>query len=92
MVIAAGGSHFDAVALLFQYSSSCDVRRTAEIGDGWPLFCHASGGAISTEEVRRMVRRVVQAAGAILVRSCGLRRQLPADRRCDGGARGWCPP
>ena len=39
------------------------VRREAGIGDGKPLFCHASGKSISTEEVRCMVRRVMEAAG-----------------------------
>jgi hypothetical protein len=60
VVIAAGGTHFDAAALLFQW---LDVRRAAGISDDRPLFCHADGGAISTDEVRSMVRRVMQAAG-----------------------------
>jgi hypothetical protein len=60
VVIAAGGAHFDAAALLFQW---LDVRRAAGVGDGRPLFCRAHGGAISTEEVRCMVRRVMRAAG-----------------------------
>jgi hypothetical protein len=60
VVIAAGGTHFDAARELFDWLA---VRRGAGIADGRPLFCHADGSAISTEEVRCMVRRVMQAAG-----------------------------
>ena len=60
VVIAAGGAHFDAAALLFEW---LDVRRAGGIAEGLALFCHANGAPISTEEVRGMVRRVMQAAG-----------------------------
>ena len=59
VVIAAGGKHFDAAGCLFEWLA---VRREAGIGDGKPLFCHASGMSISTEEVRCMVGRVMEAA------------------------------
>ena len=44
VVIAAGGAHFDAAALLFQW---LDVRRAAGVSYGRPLVCHAGGEAIS---------------------------------------------
>ena len=59
-MIAAGGKHFDAAASLFEWLA---VRRAAGIGDGEPLFCHANGRSITTEEVRCMVRCVMAAAG-----------------------------
>ena len=60
VMIAAGGAHFDAAECLFEWLA---VRRAAGVSDDKPLFCHASGASITTEEVRRMVRRVMEAAG-----------------------------
>ena len=48
-MIAAGGKHFDAAKCLFELLAA---RREAGIGEGRPLFCHASGKSITTEEVR----------------------------------------
>jgi hypothetical protein len=60
VVVAAGGVHFDAAGLLLTW---LEARRGAGIADGRPLFCHANGRAITTDEVRAMVRRVMAAAG-----------------------------
>ena len=62
VMIAAGGKHliFDAAGCLFEWLA---VRRATGISDGKPLFCHASGKSISMEEVRCMMRRVMEAAG-----------------------------
>jgi hypothetical protein len=60
VMIAAGGKHFDAAGCLFEWLAA---RRAAGISDESPLFCHASGKSITTEEVRCMVRRVMGAAG-----------------------------
>ena len=61
VIVAAGGKHFDAAACLFEWLAA---RRAAGISDGRPLlFCHPSGKAITTVEVRSMVRRVMEAAG-----------------------------
>ena len=59
VMIAAGGKHVDAAGCLFELLA---VRRAAGIGDGKPLFYHASGKSISTEEERCIVRRVMEAA------------------------------
>ena len=60
VMIAAGGEHFDAAGCLFEWLAA---RRAAGMSDDMPLFCHASGKSITTEEVRGMVRRVMAAAG-----------------------------
>jgi hypothetical protein len=60
VIVAAGGKHFDAAACMFEWLAA---RRAAGISDGKPLFCHPSGKAITTAEVRSMVRKVMEAAG-----------------------------
>ena len=60
VIVAAGGKHFDAAACLFEWLAA---RRAAGVSDGKPLFCHPSGKAVTTAEVRGMVRKVMEAAG-----------------------------
>ena len=59
VVIAGGGTHFDAAAELFAWIRA---RRLLGLPDDGPLFVE-NGAAITVDGVRDMVRAVMQAAG-----------------------------
>ena len=59
VVIAGGGSHFDAAGELFEWLRH---RRAAGIRDDAPLF-QENGRCITVDQVYDMVRAVMQAAG-----------------------------
>lgn len=64
LVVVAGvgghGAHVDAVQAVRRWMQR---RRQLGFGDERPLFCWASGVAITTRDVRDAVRRVMAAAG-----------------------------
>ena len=57
MVVAGGGSIIDAADELYRW---IELRR---IPDAAPLFCHASGGMITVDEVRDVVKSAMAAVG-----------------------------
>ena len=60
VLIAGGGSYFDAAAELERWM---ECRRGMGLPANGPLFCHSDGRAITVAEVRAEVRRVMMAAG-----------------------------
>ena len=60
VLIAGGGSHFDAARELERWLA---VRREQGLPSKGPLFCHSDGRPITVAEVRDEVRRVMRAAG-----------------------------
>ena len=59
VVIAGGGSHFDAAGELFEWIRQ---RRQTGVSDGAPLFLE-NGKCITVDQVYTMVRAVMRAAG-----------------------------
>ena len=57
VVVAGGGSIIDAADELYRW---IELRR---IPDAAPLFCHASGGMITVDEVRDLVKSAMAAVG-----------------------------
>ena len=60
VIVAGGGTHFDAANELFKW---IQLRRAMGIPDDAPLFCHASGEMITVNEVRDIVKTAMEAAG-----------------------------
>ena len=60
VLISGGGVHFDASAALEQWM---ECRAQLGLRPDSPLFCRPNGQAITVDEVRDEVRRVMQAAG-----------------------------
>ena len=60
LLAGGGGGFFDAVGELEAW---LEVRRGLGPERGMALFCHPDGRSITVDEVRAMVRRVMEAAG-----------------------------
>ena len=60
VVVAGGGSIIDAADELYRW---IELRRAMGIPDAAPLFCHASGGMITVDEVRDLVKSAMAAVG-----------------------------
>ena len=60
VLLAGGGTHFDAVEELWRW---VQLRASMGLRDDQPLFCHASGQSITTAEVRAEVKAAMHIVG-----------------------------
>jgi hypothetical protein len=62
VIVAGGGSIFDAADELHRW---IELRRALGIPDDAPLFCHTDGSMITVDQVRDLVKGVMEAVGKL---------------------------